>query len=612
MLGKGCVKQLCQQIGRKCHKLSEFSYQTKAKVVNTKAMERHNIKLASSKGTKEKFGFDPYAILPLKGSDEFQDIRKQIFHAKDGKSIRKLLKTNLKTSGIKYDLSVFTAAITKCGEIGDVESCIKIINTMYKKKISRDLNVYNILFRAFALNEKAYQYPSYLDNMVNKDKISPDIVTATILIGGCKLRGDIDLAQDIWNNIIIKFKLEPTDITYIQMLSVYATAAEPHKAQKTFKEMMEKGIRPNHQSCGALMQCFSNCMDINNVIKIKQFMELKGIKLDSYHYRSLIAVYLKNRLPLKALEIYNEYINKLNGDIPHESIVGFKNHIFKVLLEDNVNKGIDDKNTEHYYNMITKTNLDEIKGWFGSKSVVINRLKYNLLESNILYHDTLKGDKKKATEIFKNICDKYKIGYWTKMDKTGKWILDFHSFGYIATKFLLEYLFIYEKDNILEMDEVLILCGRGYHRDKYSSDNRHPDERGIMWFIQNELSLWSPIPIRSQKCQDNFAVLRLFREDVIAYFETQQQCTNDNQRNHKIYGNLQRKKLSQKYLNELKQNLIEGRKIEIWNEEDQWEQFIVNNHIEKANFMVVNVKSNEEITLNFKCLQYRMFDDRPL
>ena len=60
-------------------------------------------------------------------------------------------------------------------------------------------------------------------------------------------------------------------MTYIQILSVYAKAAEPDKAQSKFKEMMETGIRPSQQTCGALMQCFANCMDIDNTIKIKKY-----------------------------------------------------------------------------------------------------------------------------------------------------------------------------------------------------------------------------------------------------------------------------------------------------------------------------------------------------
>ena len=129
------VSGKCKRLIRRCYKWTEFSYQSKITHINTGHTETQNIHVATNRDSKEKFGFDPYAVLPLKGSDEFQDVRKQIFRSKDGQYIRHLLKSKLKTSAIKYDPSVFAAAITKCGEIGDTKNLLKIMDIVYKKDI---------------------------------------------------------------------------------------------------------------------------------------------------------------------------------------------------------------------------------------------------------------------------------------------------------------------------------------------------------------------------------------------------------------------------------------------------------------------------------------------
>eukprot|EP01084_Bolivina_argentea_P072572 131773_1 len=110
-------------------------------------------------------------------------------------------------------------------------------------------------------------------------------------------------------------------------------------------------------------------------------------------------------------------------------------------------------------------------------------------------------------------------------------MFDFHCFNYNTCKFVLKYIFKYEINHILNMNEILILCGKGYHRNKYvinhnnnNNNNNQSSERGLMYFIQHELANWSPIPIRSQRYQDNYAVLKLCKDDVIEYFKQNNNC----------------------------------------------------------------------------------------
>eukprot|EP01083_Nonionella_stella_P014475 40643_1 len=506
---------------KQCYKLREFSCETNWKRMNCTEKKRLNTNLDIRRAQNGKTRSNCFAMLPLKGSYEFQTIRQQIFRCQEGREIRTLIKSLKKDDDIELDQSVYTAGITKCGELGDIYNACNIMKLMRKHKVKRNINCYNILFRAMALNEKVYEYPKYLQYLVDKEKLKPDIITAGILIGGCKARGAMQMAEQIWKDIIVAFELQPTQITFIQMLSVYAKGADKDKAQRTFKEMMEAGIQPCQSSCGALMECFAKCLDIESALKIKQFMELKGVAVGSHQYRSLMSCYLKHKMPLKALQVYDEYENSLQSDdIPANAIIGMKNTAFLVMLEENVNQNINESTTNHYYQMVTKGNVDEMRRLYGNKSAVLQSCGNHVLQAHVLYHDVLKKDEKKTVQLFCKVCEDYNIGYWVKCRKTGGWMIDFHSFGYVVAKFVLKYLFKYEKRNILEMEDVLILCGKGYHRDKYANADTQKQQRGIMYFVQHQIARWSP-PIRSQRCNQNHAVLRLAKEDVMAWFEAQ-------------------------------------------------------------------------------------------
>ena len=151
---------------------------------------------------------------------------------------------------------------------------------------------------------------------------------------------------------------------------------------------------------------------------------------------------MKNRLPLKALNIYNEYIKTLHGNIPNKGIIAQKHNVYTMLLEENIKNNIDDEeNINHYYKLLTETILDEIKKYYGRNNSMQYQLKQNLLKAHILYWDHFKKNKQRATQLFKQTCDEYNIGYWTKDDQTNEWILDVHYFGYETAKFLLEYVF---------------------------------------------------------------------------------------------------------------------------------------------------------------------------
>ena len=80
---------------------------------------------------------------------------------------------------------------------------------------------FNILFNALNINHRSNICDKYLNQMINKFDIKPDIITATILLKGCSSSGDVERAQKIVSNIINKYQLIPDKLPYITLISIY-------------------------------------------------------------------------------------------------------------------------------------------------------------------------------------------------------------------------------------------------------------------------------------------------------------------------------------------------------------------------------------------------------
>ena len=142
----------------------------------------------------------------------------------------------------------------------------------------------------------------YLSRMLRIDQISPTIITASILIGGCKDRSDYKLATKLWDTLIRKPRLRPDHICYTQLLSVYAAACKVKLAMHAFEEMVSLDIVPSITTYGALINCFCNVGDIESAHKMLQFIHSNPrlqSQISHAQYTPFISHFLRIKKPLK-------------------------------------------------------------------------------------------------------------------------------------------------------------------------------------------------------------------------------------------------------------------------------------------------------------------------
>ena len=399
----------------------------------------------------------------------------------------------------EYNENKLMNAIKRICTDGNVEYSKQILNqTMQDYPQFVTLRLFHVLFNVFTKNDCIHESEVYLDKMISIYGIMPDIKTATILITGCKRKGNKLFAEKVWKEMVIKYHLTPNLLAYDAMIGVYAKSGHQQLAEKLFKEMQEKhDIKPNIVVCTSLMKVYAENKDMIKVLKLKEYIESKQMKMTGITYLIIMTCYLKNHDYHSALNIYQEYLNVTKDNPPNIKMFNMQmvSYLGLVKTEINENKRM------QYFDLIMNSITNEL--------IQLNKkLAHTKLQAIIAFYE---NDFDKIEGIFKQLQQQNVFGYWSNDLLT----IDLHYYGYDIVKFLIKYIFKHEKEFILNMDRIQFLCGRKRHSDPFN-DSLTESSKGIAQFIATELLTYSP-PIRSY---NEKAFLVLNKNDVINYYKT--------------------------------------------------------------------------------------------
>ena len=98
----------------------------------------------------------------------------------------------------------------------------------------------------------------YFQQMTDKCRIKPDIITINTMIKTFGKGKDIESIMIIINEIIPKFHLKPDEITYNELINIYSNLDNAEMAQTYFHEMIENGIDPDIIVFSSLFNAFGN------------------------------------------------------------------------------------------------------------------------------------------------------------------------------------------------------------------------------------------------------------------------------------------------------------------------------------------------------------------
>eukprot|EP01084_Bolivina_argentea_P124178 220048_1 len=383
--------------------------------------------------------------------------------------------------------------------IGEVHAAKKFINDLIEHDCQYiSLQIYNELFNLFADKDCIWESEFYIDSMINIHGIMPNIDTATILIKGCQRIGNIKFAEKIWKQMIVNYHLKPNINVFSEMMGVYGKTGKDKSAEKLLKQMIERHqIKPNIVICSHLMKAYAENKNIYQVLQMKKYIESKmHIKLTHIQYLIIMTCYLKNDDYHNAIKMFNEYVNVTKDNPPNIKLFALKMVSYLGIMK----MECDQEKREYYFNLITDS--IELKGKYLNVSLANIQLS-----AAIGFYG---NDFDKILSVFNKLRSKDMFRYWTDDYLS----IDLHGYGYDIVGFLLKYIFEYEKERILDMDCVQILCGRGTHRDVTSASLGNANCRGIQEYTTRELMGYSP-PIR---CDVHKGFLILNRDDILKYY----------------------------------------------------------------------------------------------
>ena len=432
----------------------------------------------------------------------------------------------------------------------------RIMKLMYDNDIDRNVIVYNEFFRIltkYGAIETALKYFNY---MIKVDKINPTIITASILIGGCKETSDYKLATKIWQMIIKKYNFLPDSICYTQLISVYAAACKSELALNAFNEMLDQNILPSITCYGALINCYCKTNQLANAAKILKLIHSHSTlkhQVTHIQYTPFLNYYLRQNKAMKALQVYDQCIKlmmnrnitsvtKQNQQVPtlhhqqkfdqtyllrDESLQYMRAVIYVQLIKQKFDgQNVDDMEIKEWIHVLFNVIPHERESIFGLNRTS-HRLSHQQLEIMLLLYG--QNDMKKVVEFFEeDLLKMGSFGMW-KLVKNGPvingWVLDLHLMTFEVTRFVLKYVFQYERDELLkdlneDAKNVYILCGLGKHRSVRHEmvENKEKDNNNIAKCVIDELASWNP-PIRARVCKENVAFVEAMLDDVLKFYE---------------------------------------------------------------------------------------------
>eukprot|EP01083_Nonionella_stella_P271868 921708_1 len=451
----------------------------------------------------------------IRGSETFARQRSQIFKSESVDAIRRIL-----NSSKDLDITVYTAAIQKSGKLNDVSFCKTIMQLIESRDVPPDGPLFSTLFHAFKINFRMDCCDQFLKKMTDQCKVTPNLVIANALLGGCVKTGDVQRAQRYWQDMITEYNLIPNDMTYMIMIQIYGQHGNITKCKHLYAQLLENNVVPTVRTKTAFMHAYirNNC--IEDALQMKHHIEQDECVLDLRGYMPLISFYMKDTThfdPKETLRLIDECKSRNKMAQLDDIMMNLK---FAANLKLLMN-ATDQHRKDQLFKKIVVTlpqqrKLNGLSEWNGScaKSV---------LQAYLVYYN-YEYDNADIMRQFKTFCEElHVLGYWFNCEYSNQWILDLHGYNYDEVKFVLYYILNQRLDELIQAMgyKWVIVCGKGLMTSPISKES----QLGIKQFIMNELKLYG---ISSSVHKRNSGRIILKEQDVKRFVN--QRVANHEQR----------------------------------------------------------------------------------
>eukprot|EP01084_Bolivina_argentea_P281477 481597_1 len=305
-----------------------------------------------------------------------------------------------------------------------------------------------------------------------KEEIQPTAPILTTMLNACRPKGKVEKAHKYWDIITNKYKLEPNELNYQALFTVYAKAkiCDHVLLQDTLHQMKEKH-KVNHAVCWRLMSVYANIPVIEGVESIRDHMQKHKVKFDANIYNTMALAYILAKDYEKAISIIDEAIECQEWDsitIIHQ----VEAYICKIK---NTNDQNVRKSLLKFVEIESNNYLKQCKN--GMKTYNSHKWKCMMFSAIFNTYDGF------GPQLFKEFMVKYQLEYWDRSGNYNVPTIDLWSFDMEEAKWFLTHIFN-EELNVFDKFGLNILTA-------YKTDFRFQEPAtsdGLMSFLAE----WNP------------------------------------------------------------------------------------------------------------------------
>ncbi len=522
--------------------------------------------------------------------------------------------------------SIYGKAMQKCRKLRDFHAVQHIMELLLKRDdLEKSVVEFSIYINSMALSEWSYRCIYYFKLMVSKYNIQPNEILFASLLKSFKTKIQWKEAEKVWDMMLNQFKVEPNEAAYSAMMAVYSASRQKEKANKLLTEYLEK--HPNNKQghvgiFGSYINLFSKLGDMKEMKKAMKLGTKHGLQITNELIASIMTCYYANGKYQRVVDVFNDWID--GGNTPNRHIF-FLKCVALTHLIGSCKNGFDGK--QRIYNQLQDTLYGELNNYGVKLDQALARTQLN--GAIFLYHN---HDPQEIVKVFERLCNKNLMGYLADPDKPE--LIDLHLLDFVDAQFILRYVFAYKLDEILKdgQDRLCIITGKGKHT---WTEGKGTMQGSMYKFIAKELASWDPpiiVPdtsgsgrIEVYKHQldgylnnaNNYAKQKFSIPSDDWYKHKERKSKRKDTKNlgeiqeeekySELYGDVNRKRASPKLMEQLKDHLKEGQIFKIVNGDKNEEiKYKVMKHVDKANFIVLELDNKIEKQLNMTSVLYKL------
>ncbi|XP_058098273.1 pentatricopeptide repeat-containing protein At5g02830, chloroplastic isoform X2 [Magnolia sinica] len=184
------------------------------------------------------------------------------------------------TSILPHSHILFSSIIHEFGKKKDLESALIVFNESKEKLDAPNMYVCRSMIDICGLCGDSLRSRCIFEAI----GVTADVASYNILLKACRLAGRVDLAQDIYKEVM---QMESTGalkldiITYSTIIKVFADAKMWQMALKIKEEMLYAGVNPNIVTWSSLVSAFANAGLVEKAVQVFEEMLHAGCEPNS-------------------------------------------------------------------------------------------------------------------------------------------------------------------------------------------------------------------------------------------------------------------------------------------------------------------------------------------